>query len=109
MGDTDRVFPGMPFEETPLYRATFINDLIEIINQYKRERQGALGGGNQTSIQPPAKVKNSSGTNLVRGNVLQISGRRTGDHDPLAPWFEANTPSVDVDQRIAILIDATPD
>lgn len=100
----EHVSPGQPFRKTPFYRAAFQNDTIDVVSSLKEGRDGRSGpdvfGLQNLSI---VKVKNLTGDDRARGEVVQLGAYLLDVVDPRRPWFEGNTVAEPVASKIAIL------
>lgn len=71
------------------------NAIAEAAEYYQRHLR--LGSGQQTTRFPPLfdriKVRNDSGGNLHKGNVLELSGCLLSDHSDDHPWFTGVIPT----------------
>ena len=99
------VSPGQPIPRS----AALWNNIIESATDYaQRKRLGVASGSlslpNPTDI---VKIKNSSGSHIRLGEVLEISGSLLGDVKRTALWFDGDVP--DTTRPFAIALQDIPE
>lgn len=101
----NKVTSRQKVETTPLRSAAFINDLIDVVNDYRTLRTGSRPGKSihNTPSTDCVKVKNLTGANLPRGSVVQLGDYLLGTLDPRNLIFEGNTVAAPVSLKYAIL------
>lgn len=88
----ERVSSGQKFRSTPFHQSSFMNDAIDLVNSANEGRSGKPGpdvfGLQNLSI---VKVRNDTGADRARGEVVQLGAYLLDVIDPRRPWFEGNT------------------
>lgn len=105
MGDR-KVNRGDPIIKAPTLNAGFINKLVDIVAWYNRTvASGESGGGAgpYESTSGLVKIKNLTGSDLVRGNYVQLGDYLLTDVHHRHRWFEGNLYDAAEDGRIAIV------
>jgi hypothetical protein len=103
----EKVTPGQRIKATPFSRATFMNDTVDLVNAFN---EGRLTGGRRPTAGSGSRVvvevRNSTGADRVRGEVVQLVGHLLTDVSADHPWFDAELCADAVLHRIAILTQA---
>lgn len=99
----DKVSPGQPIPRS----ATLWNNIIGSANEYAVRQLGQPGGRQSASIPTDViKIKNSSGSLVRLGEILEISGVLLTDVLRTALWFDGDTP--DTTRPFAIALQNMP-
>lgn len=105
-----KVSQGQRLSETPIHTAPFINDTINAINFFKDNQNG-----NPTETPTGAiwdtdlvKVQNLTGSDVIRGQVVQLGDELPATRNWRFPWFEGNIVADPVTQKIAIILIGGP-
>ena len=105
----EKVAAGQKLRQTPIHRAGYINDTVDVVNAHKEGRlQGPSSSpqGSQSRVQ--VEVRNLTGTNLALGQVVQLGAHLLTDVNEEHPWFEGNLVANPVADRFAILTRPLP-
>ncbi len=100
----DKVTSGQKLRQTPIHRAGFVNDTIDVVNANKEgrlQRASAASPGSRSSVQ--VEVRNLTGNNLDRGQLVQLGSHLLTDLSEEHPWFEGKTVANPIRGKIAIL------
>jgi hypothetical protein len=101
----EKVTPGQRIKSTPFSRATFMNDTVELVNAYNEGRlSGTRGITRGDSSRVVVEVRNSTGGDRARGEVVQLGDHLLDDVSEEHPWFDADLVAAPVLQRMAILL-----
>jgi hypothetical protein len=101
----EKVTPGQRIKSTPFSRATFMNDTVELVNAYNEGRlSGTRGITRGDSSRVVVEVRNSTGGDRARGEVVQLGDHLLDDVSEEHPWFDADLVDAPVLQRMAILL-----
>ena len=88
---TDKASSGQPIRNSPLFKASFLNDVIDTVKSYKDSELGDQGGARTTPrTTDQVKVLNRPCHDRLRGNVVQIGNQLFDEIDPRNPWFQGN-------------------
>lgn len=101
----DKVSSGQQIKQTPIHRAGFINDTIDVVNDYKAGKRPPHGPDTHGVDTNEVQVRNKTCGDRLRGEVVQLGAPLVGsppDH-PYHPWFEGRTVAAPADKRWAIL------
>lgn len=100
----DKVASGQKIRQTPIHRAGFINDTVDVVNAYKEGRLGRPpGGDDRDETGNRVFVRNLTGSDRALGQVLQLGNLLLTDVTKEHPWFEGNLFAGAVSRRFAIL------
>lgn len=102
---------GTPIRQSPTNSAAWINAVSMAAENYQYRTAGGRAG--HRAPLPPAnfaivRVQNKTGSDLVRGEVVQLGDYRLDTINPRALWFEADKPADPLDLRIAVMRQAVP-
>jgi len=100
----DKVASGQKIRQTPIHRAGFINDTIDVVNAHKEgrlQRAGEALQGSPSRVQ--VEVRNLTGSDLGRGQLVQLGSHLLTDVSEEHPWFEGNIVADPVRSKFAIL------
>jgi hypothetical protein len=93
MGVPDKPSPG---QKVPRPSASFVGDTIDTVEWWKRRKR--LGEPQQPKHTPinncKVKARNSTGANVGRGRVLELTGFLLTDLEPEYLWFTGETPTL---------------
>lgn len=103
----DKVTPGTPLGQLPTIRASFINDLVDLLAWAKQNGFGGRPGPSKEFGLPlgPVKIRNLVGGDCAQGEVVQLGDELLDDKDKRYPWFEGNAVSSPADLKWAILLE----
>lgn len=88
----ERVSPGQKFRTTPFYSSSFQNSAIDLVNATNEGRTEKPTGDASTFFSSAiVKVRNDTGADRARGEVVQLGAYLLDVVDPRRPWFEGNT------------------
>ena len=85
----DKVTSGQKLKQTPIHRAGFINDTIDVVNANKEGRLGrppAAVESDQSSNR--VYVRNITGGDRAAGQTLQLGNHLLTSVSSDHPWFE---------------------
>lgn len=110
---TEKVSAGKPFTgpSSPLRSAAFVNDVIETVDYHQQTQRLGKGKPAIDSGPPPTdtvRVKNLSGSNLVRGSVVKLTTYLHTSINRFAITFGAVAPTAPADLKFAILLEPLP-
>jgi hypothetical protein len=101
----DKVTSGQKLRQTPIHRAGFINDTIDVVNAYKEGRIGRPAGvGDRDETGNRVYVRNLTGSDRALGQVLQLGNLLLTDVKREHPWFEGNLFAGTLSRRFAVLM-----
>lgn len=103
----EKVSPGQKLSTSPLHRADVINDVLEATEDFKRRQLGEAAPP-PNGAGWPLKVRNLTGGNRLRGEVVRLGDKLLGELNPRNLWFEGRTPVNPAAERYAILADPLP-
>ena len=88
--------PDQPFFQTPFAKASVQNRALEATNYYHASIKGGVA---QKASRHPAdhsvvQIRNNTGANRRRGDVVEITGYLLTALDPDALWFAGGTPTL---------------
>lgn len=110
MPDFGNVSPGD--SRKPYRSASWLNAVSQSAAAYHGQAAGGTVGAKTPSQQAGGnhvKVKNVSGSGLLRGHCVQLGDYTLTTLDHRAIWFECDAPADPITSRIAIMRVATPD
>lgn len=88
----ERVSSGQQFKTTPFYNSAFQNDSIDWVNAVKEGRDKSPSGDISSFFSSAiVKVRNDTGADRARGELVQLGAYLLDVVDPRRPWFEGNT------------------
>lgn len=100
----EKVRPGQKIAKSTFGRAAFANDAIDLVNAHK---EGRLAGGRRAAVgsrsRATVQIRNSTGADLVRGEVVQLVGHLLDNISPDHPWFDADVIASPAEYRMAIV------
>ncbi|MGD9633328.1 MAG: hypothetical protein AB7E98_06015 [Pirellulales bacterium] len=100
----EKVATGQKLKQTPIHRAGFINDTIDVVNAHKEGRlQGATDALPSSRSRVQVEVRNLTGGDLGRGQLVQLGSHLLTDVSEDHPWFEGNLVADPVRSKFAIL------
>ncbi|MCE9555911.1 MAG: hypothetical protein K8T91_21390 [Planctomycetes bacterium] len=91
----EKVRSGQQFNQTPLYKSTSINEIIDAANAHQANALGRRGAG-ESHLREKANlvsVRNDSGSPLLRGQCLQVGVHLLGQIYPRELWFAGDVPA----------------
>lgn len=105
-----KISPGTQLAKTPMARAAFQNDVVDVVAAHK---EGTLGRRPETlrsqRSSNQVEVKNGTGGDLPRGSVLQLGSYLLDELTPGRWMFSADVPGSDLTSKIAITTRPLPD
>lgn len=106
----EKVTPGQKIKGSPFARAAFANDTIDVVNAFNEGRlTGGRRPGNGSSSRVVVEVRNSTGGDRLRGEVVQLTGHLLDDVSEDHPWFDSDLVAEPVLRRMALLTRALKD
>jgi hypothetical protein len=107
-----RYSPGMPViaKGAPLAKTTTLNSILESAEEFERRKLGDQGAGRRSIPNVcQAKVKNNSGANRRRGELLEFNDFALDDDEAEngSLWFIGGNPAMA--NGFGVLVRATPD
>jgi hypothetical protein len=100
----EKVGSGQKIRQTPIHRAAYINDTIDVVNAYKEGRlRGASDALQSSQSRVQVEVRNLTGGDLGRGQLVQLGSHLLTDVSEDHPWFEGNLVADPVSSKFAIL------
>jgi|GEM_PF-3655856 len=105
----DKVTSGQQIKQTPIHRAGFINDTIDVVNAHKEgrlQRPAEADSANASRVR--VQIRNQTGSNLVVGQVVQLGPLLLSSLSQDHPWFEGNMVANPASDRLAVLTQPIP-
>jgi hypothetical protein len=112
VGTFDKVAAGTPSDDSPSNKANWINAVSEATEDYHTRKRLGQGGKAPLPLKDNdtwVKVKNLSGSDLLRGHYLQVGDYLLDELDFRSLWFEGNVYSASNGRKVAVLRQAALD
>ncbi len=108
MPAANKVTQTTPTKQWPTMSAAWINSVNDMLKRFNRsasqsDAAGAFGGYSLESSSGLVKIKNLTGSDLLRGNYVQLGDYLLDDLDHHKHWFEGNLYDSGESGRVAIL------
>lgn len=106
MSKFNKVAPGTQIDGSIVENAAWVNAVSAAAEYHQRQLGGGGVDSNRHSLVNPIKVRNLTGANRVRGDVVQVGDALLSPFDPRNPWFQGNVYDAAEPRPIAILVKA---
>jgi len=80
-----------------------MNDAVDVVNAFKEGRFGGRRPSSGTNSRAIVQVRNSTGADRARGEVVQLVGHLLDDVSEDHPWFDSDLVAEPILYRMAIL------
>ncbi len=100
----EKVASGQKIRQTPIHRAGFVNDTIDVVNAHKEGRLGRPDDSiDEAQSTNQVQVRNITGSDRALGQVLQLGDHLLTDVTKEHPWFEGKLFAGTVSRKFAVL------